>query len=377
MTDERTLPLLLTPGPLTTSRRTREALLRDWGSRDKAFIALNTRVRERLVELAGGVGTHTAIPLQGSGTFSVEAAVQTFVPRDGKLLVAVNGAYGQRMLKICERAGIAVMSLEWSEDQVVEPARIASALDADSQLTHVAVVHCETTSGILNPVAQVAEVVAAAGRGLLVDSMSAFGALPVDARSVRFDALMASSNKCLEGVPGMGFVIARSEALAKTQDNARSLSLDLFAQHQGFERNGQWRFTPPTHVLAAFDAALEQHRDEGGVEGRGARYRENCELLVSSMRQLGFETLLPDELQAPIIVTFHTPGDPRFDFGRFYDLLIEQGFAIYPGKLTAADSFRMGCIGQIFRADIERAVGAVASALETLGVTDCAKRKDG
>lgn len=375
MSRDRTEPLLLTPGPLTTSKQTRDALLRDWGSRDQAFIELNARVRSRLAELAGGRETHTAIPLQGSGTFSVEAALQTFVPKSGKLLVLVNGAYGKRMLQICERVGIRASSLDWAEHEAVDAERVAQTLADVPSISHVAIVHCETTSGILNPVAEVAKVVEAAGKRLLIDSMSAFGALEISAESVRFDALMASSNKCLEGVPGVGFVIARKEALAETEGNARSLSMDLHAQEAGFQKNGQWRFTPPTHVLAAFDAALEQHREEGGVEGRGGRYRKNCHQLISGMRQLGFETLLPDELQAPIIVTFHTPRDESFDFSRFYDLLVERGFAIYPGKLTAADSFRMGCIGQVFEADIERALRAVEEALDVLGVKDCSKQE--
>ncbi|MDQ2103600.1 2-aminoethylphosphonate--pyruvate transaminase [Azospirillum isscasi] len=362
-------PYLLTPGPLTTSRTVKEAMLRDWGSRDGAFIALNARVRARLVELAGGdAAAFAAVPVQGSGTFAVEAMIGTLVPRDGKLLVLVNGAYGTRIVRIAQVVGRAVAAIEAAEDQPVSPDALERALAADSAITHVAVVQCETTSGILNPVEAVAEVTARHGRALLIDAMSAFGALPLDARRVPFEAVAASSNKCLEGVPGMGFVIVRRDALERAKGNAHSLSLDLHDQARGFEANAQWRFTPPTHVLAAFDQALAEHAAEGGVEGRGARYAANCRILVEGMRAMGFRTLLPDHLQAPVIVTFRMPADPAFDFPRFYDQLRERGFVIYPGKLTVADSFRIGCIGRLGAPEMQAAVEAVRATLAGMAV---------
>ncbi len=361
-------PWLLTPGPLTTSRTVKEAMLHDYGSRDARFIEINRRVRQRLVELVDGVGSHVCVPLQGSGTFVVEAMLSNFVPADGKLLILINGAYGRRMRTICEYHRRAVEVLEWPEDQPVDPLAVASRLADDESISHVAVVHCETTTGILNPIREVAEAVAGAGRALLIDSMSAFGALPVSSREVPFDALVASSNKCLEGAPGMGFCLAGKDALRATRGNSDSLCLDLFEQWQGLESNGQWRFTPPTHCILAFDQALREFDEEGGVAGRGGRYRDNCEVLVAGMREMGFETLLPDHLQAPIIVTFRMPGDPGFDFQRFYDGLSERGFVIYPGKLTVAESFRMGCIGRLYRQQIEGALAAVAEVMAAMGV---------
>lgn len=366
-------PFLLTPGPLTTSDQTKRAMLRDWGSRDADFIALNKRVRDRLVAIAGGIGTHVAVPLQGSGTFAVEAMLGTFVPSAGKLLVLANGAYGRRMAQMCEYYGRAHTTYETAEDAPPDPAEVDTRLAKDPAITHVAIVHCETTSGILNPVADVAAVVAKRGRRLLVDSMSAFGALPIDAREIGIDALAASANKCLEGVPGMGFVIAREAALEGCDGNAASLSLDLYEQWRAMERNGQWRFTPPTHVIAAFARALEQHEAEGGVAGRGARYRRNCRVLVDGLRALGFETLLPERLQAPIIVTVHTPVDPRFDFARFYHALRDKGYVIYPGKLTVADTFRIGCIGAVAEAEMAGALAAIRDTLRELGVTRCGR----
>jgi 2-aminoethylphosphonate-pyruvate transaminase len=350
-------------------------MLHDWGSRDHEFIAINRRVRERLLDLAGAAESHVCVPLQGSGTFAVEAMLGCFVPPRGRLLILINGAYGRRMAKICDYYRRDYTVLEWAEDKPVDPAAVEKALAGDPTIGHVAVVHCETTSGVLNPLAQIAGVVAKANRRLLIDAMSAFGALPVDARAIAFDALAASSNKCLEGVPGLGFVLCRRPALEAAKGNAPSLSLDLFDQWQAMEKTGQWRFTPPIHCIVAFDQAIQEHAAEGGVAGRGARYRNNCRILVEGMRKLGFETLLPDRLQAPIIVTFHMPADPRFVFEAFYDKLRERGYVIYPGKLTVAESFRIGCIGRLGEAEMTGALAAIAAVMGEMGVASGAPRK--
>jgi 2-aminoethylphosphonate-pyruvate transaminase len=361
-------PWLLTPGPLTTSAEVKQAMDRDLGSRDDRFIAVNRRVRDRLVAIAGGVGTHVCVPLQGSGTFVVEAMLGNFVPPDGKVLILVNGAYGKRMAKICDYYARRYEVLETPEDTPNDPAVLDRALGADAAISHVAAIHCETTSGILNPIADIARIVARHGRRLLIDAMSAFGAIALDARTVPFDAAVASTNKCLQGVPGMGFCIAKRSALEATKGNSPSLSLDLHDQWTAMEGNGQWRFTPPTHCILAFDQALDEFDAEGGVAGRGARYGENCRILVAGMRELGFQTLLPDALQAPIIVTFHMPADPRFRFQDFYDSLRAKGFVIYPGKLTVAETFRIGCIGHIGPDEIRAALDAVRQTIAEMGV---------
>jgi 2-aminoethylphosphonate-pyruvate transaminase len=362
-------PWLLTPGPLTTSKTVKEAMLHDYGSRDTGFIRINAEIRGQLVDIIHGQGSHECIPLQGSGTFVVEAMIGNFVPASGKLLVLINGAYGQRIVKICGYYGIPHSTLEWLEDQPVDVAQLDAALKADTDITHVAMIHCETTSGIVNPLAAVAVCVAANQRGFLIDSMSIFGAVEIDSREIQFDALVASSNKCLEGVPGMGFCLARRGALEKTKGNARSLSLDLYDQWQAMEANAQWRFTPPTHCLLAMHKALEEFNAAGGVMGRGGRYQENCDVLVTGMRKLGFKPLLPSELQAPIIVTFHMPEDPKFIFQDFYDALRERGFVIYPGKLTVADSFRVGCIGRLDTTLMKAALDTIGNVLEEMGVS--------
>jgi len=361
-------PYLLTPGPLTTSLTVKQAMLHDYGSRDATFIDLNARILERLVDIVNGAGRYVTVPLQGSGTFVVEAMIGNFVPADGKLLILVNGAYGKRIAKICDYYGRSYLVQESAEDVPVDTAQLDATLDADSAISHVAVVHCETTSGILNPIREVSQIVARHRRSLLIDSMSAFGALPLDSAEIEFDAVVASSNKCLEGAPGVGFCVARESALEKTEGNSPSLVLDLYDQWRAMQKNRQWRFTPPTHVLLAFDQALNEYEEEGGVAGRGGRYRANCDVLVTGMREMGFKTLLPDELQAPIIITFHMPSNPEFDFDAFYDGLKNQGYVIYPGKLTVADSFRMGCIGRLDQQHMRAALGAVRNMLDQFGI---------
>ena len=357
-------PWLLTPGPLTTSPTVKQAMLHDFGSRDGTFIDINASVRQRLINIIDGADSHVCVPLQGSGTFVVEAMIGTFIPADGKLLVLVNGAYGHRIARICNCIGRDYVIQETAEDVPVDLEQLDRNLAGDGEITHVAVIHCETTSGILNPVKAVADIVARHGRSLLIDAMSAFGAIPLSTRDVKFDALVASSNKCLEGSPGMGFCLADKSALQDTQGNSPSLCLDLYDQWVAMEGNGQWRFTPPTHAILAFNQALDEFEAEGGVEGRGGRYRENYRILVDGMRKLGFRTLLRDELQAPIIVTFHMPDNPKFDFNRFYNNLSEQGYIIYPGKLTVADSFRIGCIGRLGAEQMHGALAAIKSTMD-------------
>ena len=361
-------PYLLTPGPLTTSLSVKQAMLHDYGSRDATFIDLNARILDRLVDIVNGAGRYVAVPLQGSGTFVVEAMIGNFVPADGKLLILVNGAYGKRIAKICDYYKRGYRVQESAENVPVDTAQLDATLDSDSDISHVVVVHCETTSGILNPIHEVSRIVARHQRSLLIDSMSAFGALPVDSGELEFDAVVASSNKCLEGAPGMGFCVARESALEKTEGNSPSLVLDLYDQWRAMQKTRQWRFTPPTHVLLAFDQALNEYLEEGGVAGRGGRYRANCDVLVAGMRDMGFTTLLPDELQAPIIVTFHMPANPEFNFNAFYDGLKNQGYVIYPGKLTVADSFRMGCIGRLDQQHMQAALAAVRNMLDQFGI---------
>lgn len=367
-------PYLLTPGPLTTSFAVKQAMLRDWGSWDGDFRAMTSELRRRILGLIGPeqAADFVCVPMQGSGTFVVEAMLGTFLPREGKALVLANGAYGLRIAQTLDYLGRAYRLIDKGDYLPPRGKEVAAALDADPEIGHVVVVHCETSSGILNPVEEIAEVVEARGRKLLVDSMSALGAVPLEAGKVRFEAVVSSANKCIEGVPGFGFVLARKDALEAAKGQCHSLSLDLHAQWATMEKTGQWRFTPPTHTVAAFLEALKQHEAEGGVEGRLARYMANRDALVGGMRQLGFETLLSDRWLSPIIVTFFNPADPRFQFQRFYDLMKAKGFIIYPGKLTVVDSFRVGCIGRLDASVMRRVVEAVGESLREMGVESAA-----
>jgi 2-aminoethylphosphonate-pyruvate transaminase len=311
-------PIHLTPGPLTTSLSTKTAMLRDWGSWDSAFNAVTARLRARLMEVIGSPASHVCIPLQGSGTFAVEAAINTLVPRDGHLLVLVNGAYGKRMARLTTMMGRRCTLHEAADDQAITGADLERLLARDPSITDVGVIHCETSTGIQNPLPQIAAVAARHGKRLIVDAMSSFGALPIDAREVPFDALVAASGKCIEGPPGMGFVFARKALLQASEGNCTSLSLDLHDQWVYMEKTTQWRFTPPTHVVVALDTALDEFRAEGGQPARLARYRANCKALVEGMAGIGLRPFQDTSIPAPIIVTFQAPDDARYTVKEFY-----------------------------------------------------------
>jgi 2-aminoethylphosphonate-pyruvate transaminase len=306
--------------------------------------------------------------MQGSGTFSVEAAVNTLVPHDGHILVLINGAYGKRFARLAQMMGRRLAVFETAEDVQTTAADVERLLSGDASITHVGLVHCETSTGILNPLREIAEVVARHRKSLIVDAMSSFGAIPIDAQAMPFDALVAASGKCIEGPPGMGFVIARKSVLERCAGNSTSLSLDLYDQWQYMEKTTQWRYTPPTHVLVALAAALEAFATEGGQPARLARYTRNYETLVRGMAELGLRPFLDPSIQAPIIVTFHAPSDPRYTFRAFYDSVREKGFILYPGKLTQVETFRVGCIGAIDHDELRHAVNAIRDTLAELNI---------
>lgn len=362
-------PYLLTPGPLTTAYEVKRSMLRDWGSWDDDFRAMTRHIRSELLSLIDDVeGLYDCVPMQGSGTFAVEAMLGSLIPHDGKVLVLANGAYGLRAARILGCLGREYTLIDKGDYLPPRGEEVSQALADDSAITHVIAIHCETSSGILNPIEEIATATQAAGRKLLIDSMSAFGALELSCQRICFDALVSSANKCIEGVPGFGFVIVRKAVLESSQGVSHSLSLDIFDQWQVMETTGQWRFTPPTHAVAAFVKALQLHKDAGGVQARGKRYTDNRDVLVAGMRKLGFETLLKDRWLSPIIVTFFNPVHEKFNFADFYQLMKDAGFIIYPGKLTVVDSFRIGCIGQMDTHVMQRVVEAAGQALLTMGV---------
>lgn len=359
--------LLLTPGPLSTSPTVREALLRDWCTWDDDYnLGVVTPIREGLVKMASASRPedYTCVLMQGSGTFSVESMIGSVVPEDGKLLVLANGAYGDRLAKIAAYLKIDHLVHDSGELAPPDLDLLETTLAEDPAITHVVVVHNETTTGMMNPLAEIAGIVKGAGKVVLVDSMSAFGGVPIDIAELGIDYLVSSANKCIQGVPGFGFIIAKREELEKTRGVARSLSLDLYAQWEGMEKgNGKWRFTSPTHVTRAFFQAMKELEEEGGVQARFERYSENQRRLVAGMESLGFRCVLPKKHHSPIITGFYNPENTDYDFIRFYKLLKERGFVIYPGKVTGIDSFRIGTIGHVFPEDIDRLIIAIEESM--------------
>jgi len=355
--------LLFTPGPLTTSLSVKQAMLHDYGSRDGAFVEMVGDVRRRLLAVAGvGADDFAAIPMQGSGTFGLESVFASTVGPGAGVLVAVNGAYGRRHVQLARTLGINTHSLEFEEDQPIDPGALDQAIAEYPGVTHVVVTHCETPTGLLNPLEALAAVVSAAGRRLVVDAMSSFGGVSLDMAATPIDYLVSSANKCIEGVPGLAFVIARLSSLAETRGWSRSVTMDLPAQHEGLERDGQFRFTPPTGVIAAFRQALLELEAEGGVEGRAARYAANHRALIEGMTGLGFRCYLPEHLRSYIITTFRYPDWPAFSFERLYDNLSSRGYLIYPGRLTRESCFRIGTIGRLFPDDVRALIDAMGSA---------------
>ncbi|CAB3763350.1 2-aminoethylphosphonate--pyruvate transaminase [Paraburkholderia humisilvae] len=359
-------PILLTPGPLTTSPATREAMLRDWGSWDAAFNRITQSLCADLVDIVHGDHDYVCVPLQGSGTFAVEAALGTLVPRDGCVLVPNNGAYCARIVRILQRLRIDCVELALREDEPVTATALEQALIREPRITHVAQVHLETSAGLLNPLDEIAAVCKRHRKGLIVDAMSSFGALPIDLRASGIDALVSASGKCLEGVPGMGFVIVRRSVLDASEGRSPSLALDLYDQAAYMRKTTQWRFTPPTHVVAALRCALDRFAAEGGQRARGARYARNCAALIDGMQALGFRTFLRADAQAPVIVTFHAPRDPKWNFSDFYAAVRDAGYVLYPGKLTQVETFRVGCIGAIDANEMRNAIAAIGRTLEQL-----------
>lgn len=356
--------ILLTPGPLSTSKTVKAAMLRDWCTWDDDYNNIVEKLRADLVSIATKSDDYVVGLMQGSGTFSVEACIGTLVPADGKLLVLANGVYGDRIGLIAEYLGIPCIAKDFGETSRVDPAEVDKILVDNPEVTHVAAVHCETTTGMLNPVKEIGEVVKKHGKVYIVDAMSSFGGVPIDAAEIRADALISSANKCIQGVPGFGFIVIRRDVIEACKGRARSLSLDLYSQWKAMdEGKGKWRFTSPTHVVRAFVAAMEELEEEGGVEARHARYSENQANLVKGMAELGFEALLPREWQSPIITSFISPDHPDYDFRKFYDGLKEKGFVVYPGKVTNAETFRIGNIGEVYPEDVERLLAAIQDSM--------------
>ncbi|MBU2964112.1 2-aminoethylphosphonate--pyruvate transaminase [Amphritea sp. 2_MG-2023] len=361
--------LLLTPGPLSTSPSVRQAMMKDWCTWDQEYNQLVNAIRERLVTLAlpeshDVSNDYTCVLMQGSGSASVESVIGSVIPNSGKLLVLANGTYGKRIGQIADVLSIDNKVWDFGEQGAIDLAALEQQLSGDHGYSHVAVVHCETTTGRLNPIEQIAKIVKKTDTCLIVDAMSSFGGVPIDVAKLEIDFLISSANKCIQGVPGFGFIIAKRSALTAAKGFARSLSLDLYDQWTCMEEGGgKWRFTSPTHTVRAFDQALIELEQEGGINARYQRYQQNHKVLVDGMRSLGFKTMLNDEVQSPFITTFYNPTDAGYQFQEFYRRLKLKGFVIYPGKVSDADCFRIGNIGHVFPDDMERLIKVIDSEL--------------
>jgi 2-aminoethylphosphonate-pyruvate transaminase len=365
--------LLLTPGPLTTTRTVREAMMHEFSTWDVDYNRIVQSIRERLVGLAtcdsANLGAYTATLMPGSGTFVVESVIGSVIPPNGRLLVLNNGAYGARITTISRMLGLDTVELHQAEIESTDLGQVEQMLANDPGITHVAMVHCETTTGMLNPVEAVGEIVHRHGREFILDAMSSFGGIPMSMESTGAQYLISSANKCVQGVPGFGFVVADRATLEATKGRARSHSLDLFDQwHEMETKGGKWRFTSPTHVVSAFAQALDELEAEGGVEARHARYVANQKTMVDGMRAIGFRTLIGDEVQSPIITSFYFPDAAEFEFQTFYDALKSRGFVIYPGKVSHAQCFRIGSIGDVHPSDMTELIGHVSEVISEMGV---------
>ena len=356
--------LLLTPGPLSTTHRVKQQMLRDWCTWDKDYNQIVQQIRNQLVNLATDQPGYTATLMQGSGTFSVEATIGSVIPASGKLVVLVNGEYGRRIAQIANKLGISTLVIDSGELAAVDPQALAKVLQEDAQITHVAMVHCETTTGMLNPLKAIGEIAQEYDKVYIVDAMSSFGGMVIDMAELHIDFLISSANKCIQGVPGFGFILAKHSSMNSIAGLSRSVSLDLYDQLRCMEDNlGKWRFTSPTHVVRAFAEALKELDGEGGVVARQQRYGENQRTLVDGMQRLGFEPLLDAQLQSSIITSFHNPQHPNYNFNTFYEVLKGKGFVIYPGKVSQADCFRIGTIGDVWPSDIDRFIEAVETSM--------------
>lgn len=359
--------LLLTPGPLTTSNGVRMAMLKDWCTWDKDYNDIVQDIRARLVKLAvssENYNKYTSVLMQGSGSFGVESVIGTVVPKDGKLFIIANGAYGNRMEEIAKVLNINYVIEKLGDKEAVDLSRVREILERDPEITHVSVVHSETTSGMLNPIEKIGEIVKEFKKIYIVDAMSSFGGIEIAVDEIGIDFLISSSNKCIQGVPGFSFIICKKEAIENCKGQARSLALDIYSQWKVMEeQNGKWRFTSPTHTVRAFYQALLELEREGGVVEREKRYRANNKTLREGMKQLGFTSLIADEYQSPIITTFLAPKSEKYKFEEFYKKLKEEGFVIYPGKVTDVESFRIGNIGEIYPDDIHDLLRAIEKSM--------------
>lgn len=343
---------LLTPGPLTTTESVKKEMLFDHCTWDDDYKNITQKIRTQILDFAhADKEIYTTVLMQGSGTFGVESVISSVIGKKEKCLFIVNGAYGERMIDIAKYHDLNYEVIKQEYNLLPDLEKIEEIIQCDNEITHIMMVHCETTTGILNDIKSVGEIAHKYSKVFMVDAMSSFGGIDIDINECKIDFLISSSNKCVQGVPGFSFIIANRKILVESKGKARSLSLDLYDQWIGMDKDGKWRFTSPTHVVLAFSKALDELEEEGGIVARSKRYSRNNRLLRDRLKSIGINSYLDEDIQSPIITTF-IYDNKEFDFEKMYSYIKDRGFAIYPGKLTEVDTFRVGNIGEIYEEDI-------------------------
>jgi 2-aminoethylphosphonate aminotransferase len=363
--------VLLNPGPATTSEAVKAALvIPDICPREVEFCAQLAEVRQRLAGLAGNPEQITAIPVVGSGTTALEAALISLVPAGGRVIFIDNGVYGRRLVEIARTYGIAHQVIAFGDAKPVDLAKVEAVLEASAAVaTHLAFVHHETSSGMLNPLDELTRLAGRFDLAVLVDAMSSFGAIPIRVGEGGVDALVSSANKCLQAMPGLAFAIATRSSLERVRGTKpRSYVLDLVAEFDQLEKTGQMRFTCPPQIVSALHRALLELEVEGLSERR-RRYRHSMQTLVRGLGKLGFELLLEEPHQSQILVAVREPPEPWYDFGELHDALYRLGFTIYPGHPSAGggeSNFRLSVLGDIDARDIEAFLAALGDCLSRM-----------
>lgn len=363
--------LLLIPGPVATRPEVKAAMMQDLAPWDHDFRVIHATLRDHVLKIAGvGRDTHAALPLQGCGHFGMEAILRSLVPPEGRLLVPLTGAYAARLARLAREVGRTVIELAIPQTEALDPRTLEAALAADPAITHVGLIHSETSTGVIHDPRRLGAVARAAGCRTIVDAVSAFGALPLPLADMpEAVAALFTSNKCLEGMPGLSITVARNDALEHARPGG-SWCFDLtdIFRHIRGHGEGSFRFTPPAQVVAALRVALELHGAEGGSTARLARYQANAASLATGMRRIGLEPWLPRSAQGPIVMNIHSPADPAWSLQGFVDGLKRHGFVISNFYDTPTPTFRVGCIGQVDEDDMRRFTTAADSVLHELGV---------
>jgi len=363
--------ILLNPGPTTTTDTVKMALVvPDICPREKEFVHVMADVRNGLLKVVNADDDYTCILFAGSGTAAMDAVINSVVPPDKKILIINNGAYGERMVKIAKAYNMGCVELKFPWTERPDLTKVEKTLEDDSKITHIAIVHHETTTGLLNPLKEMVDIARSRGKTLIADTISSFAGIPIDVRSDHMDFMISTSNKCIQSMAGVSFVLCKKSEIEKTaRYPLRSFYLNLYQQYKYFEEHGEMQFTPPVQVIYALRQAIKEYFEEG-IENRYHRYCHNWKVLTHGLKDLGFRLLLKEEIHSKILTTVIEPDHERYDFDLLHDLLIERGFTIYPGKIHNNNTFRIANMGSIDHKDMEAFLEALANSMDKIGIKE-------